>query len=47
MFIVVNQFEMSLVFRDWLEDGVIINSLVNCYLGYVFGILEYCMMNNV
>lgn len=38
---------MSFGFRDWLEDGIIINSVVNCDIGYVFGIFEYCMMNNV
>lgn len=45
--IVANQLEMSLAFRDWLEDGVTTNSPANRNSGYAPGTLEYCMMNNV
>ncbi|HBF70269.1 MAG: aldo/keto reductase [Alteromonas sp.] len=45
--IVANQLEMSLAFRDWLEDGVTTNSPANRHSGYAPGTLEYCMMNNV
>ena len=45
--IVANQLEMSLGFRDWLEDGITTNSAANRDTGYASGTLEYCMMNNV
>ena len=45
--IVANQLEMSLGFRDWLEDGITSNSAANRNIGYAPGTLEYCMMNNV
>lgn len=45
--IVANQLEMSLAFRDWLEDGVTTNSPANRNSGYAPGTLEYCMMNKV
>lgn len=43
----VNQLEMSLAYRDWLEDGVTTGSVHNRGLGYAPGTLEYCMQNNV
>lgn len=45
--IVANQLEMSLAFRDWLEDGITTNSKANRQSGYAPGTLEYCMLNNV
>ena len=45
--VVANQLEMSLAFRDWLEDGITTNSAHNRQMGYAPGTLEYCMMNNV
>ncbi|GFD69215.1 aldo/keto reductase family oxidoreductase [Alteromonas sp. KUL106] len=45
--IVANQLEMSLSFRDWLEDGITTNSAANRNIGYAPGTLEYCMMNKV
>ena len=45
--IVANQLEMSLAFRDWLEDGVTTNSIANRQTGYASGTIEYCAMNNV
>ncbi len=45
--IIINQLEMSLAFRDWLEDGVTTHSAANRNVGYAPGTLEYCMQNNV
>lgn len=45
--IVANQLEMSLAFRDWLEDGITTNSTENRNMGYAPGTLEYCMQNKV
>lgn len=45
--IVTNQLEMSLAFRDWLEDGITTNSAANRNMGYAPGTLEYCMQNKV
>lgn len=45
--VIVNQLEMSLGFRDWIEDGMTTNSLANRAMGYAPGTLEYCMKNNV
>ena len=45
--IVANQLEMSLAFRDWLEDGITTNSAANRQMGYAPGTLEYCMSHKV
>ncbi|MEW9798562.1 aldo/keto reductase [Alteromonas sp. CYL-A6] len=45
--VIANQLEMSLAFRDWLEDGITTNSEYNRSMGYAPGTLEYCMMNKV
>lgn len=45
--VVANQLEMSLAFRDWLEDGITTNSIANRQSGYAPGTLEYCMLNKV
>ena len=45
--IIANQLEMSLTFRDWVEDGMTTGSVHNRDSGYAPGTLEYCMRNNV
>lgn len=45
--IVANQLEMSLAYRDWLEDGITTNSAANRQMGYAPGTLEYCMSHKV
>ncbi|NMH60951.1 aldo/keto reductase [Alteromonas ponticola] len=45
--IVVNQLEMSLAHRDWLEDGITTGSIQNRQMGYAPGTLEYCWTNKV
>jgi predicted oxidoreductase len=45
--VIINQLEMSLGFRDWIEDGMTTNSAANRAMGYAPGTLEYCMKNNV
>ncbi len=45
--IVVNQVEMSLGFRDWVEEGMTTGSPENRAMGFAPGTLEYCMLNNV
>lgn len=45
--IVVNQVEMSLAFRDWVEEGMTTGSMENRAMGFAPGTLEYCMLNNV
>ncbi|QJR81403.1 aldo/keto reductase [Alteromonas pelagimontana] len=45
--IVANQLEMSLGFRDWVEDGITTGSVYNRDSGYAPGTLEYCMQHGV
>ncbi|MDO6477724.1 aldo/keto reductase [Alteromonas sp. 1_MG-2023] len=45
--IVANQLEMSLAFRDWVEDGITTNSVHNRNMGYAPGTIEHCMLNKV
>ncbi len=45
--VVANQIEMSLAFRDWVEDGMTTGSLENRSMGFAPGTLEYCMQNNI
>ncbi|MCW8109202.1 aldo/keto reductase [Alteromonas ponticola] len=45
--IIVNQLEMSLAHRDWLEDGITTGSSLNRQMGYAAGTLEYCWLNHV
>ncbi len=45
--IIVNQLEMSLAHRDWLEDGITTGSIHNRQMGYAPGTLEYCWINAV
>ena len=45
--IIANQLEMSLGFRDWIEDGICTNSPHNRSNGYTAGTLEYCQQQQV
>lgn len=45
--IIANQLEMSLGFRDWLEDGITTGSPANRQMGYAPGTLEYCMQHKI
>ncbi|MCW8090741.1 aldo/keto reductase [Alteromonas sp. ASW11-130] len=45
--VIVNQLEMSLAHRDWLEDGLTTGSKLNRHVGYAPGTLEYCWTHNV
>lgn len=45
--VIVNQVEMSLAFRDWVEDGMTTGSAENRSMGFAPGTLEYCMQNKV
>lgn len=45
--IVANQLEMSLGFREWVEDGITTNSTANRQVGYASGTVEHCMLNNI
>ena len=45
--IIANQLEMSLAYRDWVEDGMMANSALNRNSGYTAGTLEYCQRNQV
>ena len=45
--IVANQLEMSLAFRDWVQDAITTNSAQNRNMGYAPGTIEHCMLNKV
>lgn len=45
--LIANQLEMSLGFRDWVEDGITTHSTQNRAMGYAQGTLEYCMQHDV
>ena len=45
--IIANQLEMSLGFREWVEDAITTNSAANRNNGYAPGTVEHCSMNNV
>ncbi|WP_234321010.1 aldo/keto reductase [Streptomyces katrae] len=45
--LVANQLEMSLDRRDWLEDGVVVNTAAAAGNGFPAGTLEYCLENGV
>lgn len=45
--LVANQLEMSLERRDWLEDGVLVNTPAAAAVGYPAGTVEYCTENGV
>ncbi|MFF0065692.1 MULTISPECIES: aldo/keto reductase [unclassified Streptomyces] len=45
--LVVNQLEMSLQRRDWVEAGVVVNTDQAAAIGFPLGTLEYCRANDV
>lgn len=45
--LVANQLEMSLDRRDWLEDGVLVNTRASAAVGFPVGTVEYCVANGV
>jgi predicted oxidoreductase len=45
--LVVNQMEMSLHRRDWLEAGVLVNMPEAAANGFPFGTLEHCQANGI
>lgn len=45
--LVANQLEMSLDRRDWLEDGVLVNTSAAAGVGFPAGTVEYCTANGV
>lgn len=45
--LVANQLEMSLDRRDWLEDGVLVNTRAAATVGFPAGTVEYCVANGV
>lgn len=45
--LVANQLEMSLDRRDWLEDGVLVNTPAAAGVGFPAGTVEYCTANGV
>lgn len=45
--LVANQLEMSLDRRDWLEDGVHVNTSAAAASGFPSGTVEYCLDNGV
>ncbi|WP_330294497.1 aldo/keto reductase [Streptomyces sp. NBC_00503] len=45
--LVANQLEMSLDRRDWLEDGVLVNTPASAAVGFPAGTVEYCVANGV
>ncbi|MEE1752158.1 aldo/keto reductase [Streptomyces sp. SP18CS02] len=45
--LVVNQLEMSLERRDWVEAGVLVNTPAAAANGFPLGTIEYCRANGV
>lgn len=45
--LVVNQLEMSLFRRDWIELGVLVNTADATQIGFPHGTIEYCRMHDV
>ncbi|HET6860630.1 MAG TPA: aldo/keto reductase [Streptomyces sp.] len=43
----VNQLEMSLRSRDWVESGVVLNTPEGAANGFPFGTVEYCRDNGI
>jgi predicted oxidoreductase len=40
--ITANQLEMSLLRRDWLEGGVLVNTAASAEVGFPYGTVEFC-----
>jgi predicted oxidoreductase len=45
--LIVNQLEMSLEHRDWVESGVLINTREAAENGFPHGTIEYCQANGI
>ncbi len=45
--LVVNQLEMSLARRDWVEAGVLVNTAAAAANGFPHGTVEYCSANGI
>ncbi|MFJ6378676.1 aldo/keto reductase family oxidoreductase [Kitasatospora sp. NPDC092039] len=45
--LVVNQLEMSLGHRAWVEDGVLVNTAASAGNGFPHGTVEYCAANGI
>lgn len=45
--LVVNQLEMSLARRDWLESGVLVNTPAAAGVGFPHGTLEHCSAHGI
>ncbi|RIV37447.1 aldo/keto reductase [Micromonospora radicis] len=45
--LVVNQLQMSLADRDWLEAGVLVNTRQSAELGFPLGTVEHCRSNRM
>ena len=45
--LMVNQLEMSLYRRDWLEAGVLVNTPQAAANGFPFGTIEHCQANGI
>ncbi len=45
--LVANQLEMSLHRRDWLEAGVLVNTVEATSNGFPFGAVEHCVANGI
>lgn len=42
-----NQLEMSLLRRDWLEDGVLVNTPASAGVGFPAGTVEHCVRHGI
>ena len=45
--LIVNQLEMSLDHRDWVESGVLVNTLEGAGNGFPHGTIEYCQARGI
>ncbi|MFI7219860.1 aldo/keto reductase family oxidoreductase [Micromonospora maritima] len=45
--LVVDQLEMSLARRDWVEAGVLVNTAASTATGFPLGTVEYCRANRI
>ncbi|RJS47811.1 aldo/keto reductase [Nocardioides cavernaquae] len=45
--ITANQLEMSLLRRDWLEGGVLVNTAASSEVGFPYGTVEFCREQSI
>ncbi|MER5391808.1 aldo/keto reductase [Saccharopolyspora sp. NPDC002686] len=45
--LIANQLEMSLLRRDWVESGVLVNTSAGAANGFPAGTIEHCRMNGI